>query len=144
MTSASAAEGGAEAEDERPAAVALPLLLSLPSLSCIALFALAAFAAHSPALAPGTDGPATPLAEITAPLAPSEAALSEALAAVVPVAAATEPATALVLPLILLTSVPQEGHFAAVNLATHEAEGTPPDHIPASQTLPCSSSVAPA
>ena len=136
---AAEAKEGAAAEGKGPAAVAavLSLLPSFPSLSLssIARFALAAFAAHSPALAPGTEGPATPLAEITAPLAPSEAALSEALA---PAAAA-----AAVFPLILFTSVPQEGHFAAVNLATHEAEGTPPDHIPASQTLPCSSSVAP-
>ena len=131
---AEADEGAEEAEREglSAASAALSLLLLSFASSSIALFALAALAAHSPALAPGTEGPATPLAEITAPLAPREAALSAALAA-----AALPPQV------ILFTSVPHEGHLAAENLARQEAEGTPPDHIPASQTFPLSSSEAP-
>jgi hypothetical protein len=81
------------------------------------------------------------LAEITTPLAPSDAALAAAAEE-----AGEEEEEALpppLPPLILFTSVPHEGHLAAVNFATQLAEGTPPDHMPASQTLPCSSSVAP-
>ena len=130
------------------AAALSPSFSSSLSFSSIALFALAAFAAHSPALAPGTEGPATPFAEITTPLDPREAALSAALAvpivaAVAAVALVVEEEEALVFP-ILLTNVPHEGHLAAENLARHDAEGTPPDHMPASQTLPRSSKVAPA
>jgi len=140
--SAAAAAAVEEEEGERAETlvVALSLLsFSFSSLSSFSFFALAAFAfaAHSPALAPGTEGPATPLAEITTPFSPSEAALSAALAVRAAVDESAFP------PLILFTSVPHDGHFAAENLARQEAEGTPPDHMPASQTLPCSSSVAP-